>query len=81
VRSGGHPPFRESFFDEIQIQQVDALSMSDAQFQELLDRALSRLSIATHSGEGSLHDLVAAMLDHARRSEFESSAAHPEKRV
>ena len=81
VRSGGHPPFRESFFDEIHIQQVDALSMSDAQLQDLLERALSRLSIATHSGEGVLYDLVTETLEHARRSEFESSAAHREKRI
>lgn len=81
VRSGGHPPFRESFFDEIHIQQTDALSMSDAQLHDLCDHALGRLSVATHSGEGLLENLVTEVLEQARRSEFKSSAAPGEKLV
>lgn len=81
VRSGGHPPFRESFFDEIHIQQTDALSMSDAQLRDLFDRALGQLSVATHSGEGLLYDLVTEVLEQARRTELKPSAASDEKRV
>jgi hypothetical protein len=81
VRSGGHPPFRESFFDEMHIQQTDALSVSDMQLHDLIERTISRLPIATHNGAGKLFDLVTDVLEQARRADRQSSAAHGDKHV
>lgn len=79
LRSGGHPPFRESFFDEIHLQQVDALSLSDSQLHDVVEHAASQLPIATHSGEGALCDLVTEALEHARCVAKAASAADRSK--
>jgi hypothetical protein len=79
LRSGGHPPFRESFFDEIHIQQVDVLSLSDSQLHDLIESMISQLPIATHSGEGALCDLVSEAFEHARRSAPPSNSTRDEK--
>ena len=62
------------------IQLTDSLSLSDSRLHDLFERALSELSIATHTGEGSLYDLVSELLQQARRSDL-PSAAQDEKRL
>ena len=80
-RSGGHPPFRESFFDEVHIQQTDALSISDMQLHDLIERTISQLPIATHNGEGRLFDLVTEVLEQVRHADRQSSTVHGEKHL
>jgi hypothetical protein len=81
LRSGGHPPFRESFFDEMHIQQTDALAIPDKQLHDLIDRTISQLPIATLDGAGRLFNLITEVLEHARHADRQSSASHGEKHL
>lgn len=59
VRSGGHAPFRESFFDEVHIEQTQPLSLAVEELRILLHSALSSLPVVSHSGSGRVSDLIA----------------------
>ena len=67
VRSGGHDPFRESFFDEVRLSAVGVLQLDQAQVQEVimilctaLDAAALRGSpLFTQLHESALRDIAA----------------------
>jgi hypothetical protein len=58
IRSGGHAPFRESFFDEVHIEQIEPLALVGEELRVVLQSALSALPVLSHSGSGGLLELV-----------------------
>ena len=58
IRSGGHAPFRESFFDEVRIEQIEAATLADEELRAVLHSALSRLPVVSHSGSSGLSELI-----------------------
>jgi hypothetical protein len=68
VRSGGHAPFRESFFDEVHLKQVGELTLSPDELRALLECALQELPIVSHSGETDLAHLISEISQGSRGS-------------
>lgn len=69
IRSGGHAPFRESFFDEVHIEQVAPLSLASHEFRAVLECALSSLPVVSHSGSSELSEVI-------QEIQADSSAPH-----
>lgn len=73
VRSGGHAPFRESFFDEVRVELVHALTMSRDAFRALMDCALSRLHVLSHSGTALFTEIIGELQSGHARDETPAS--------
>ena len=58
IRSGGHAPFRESFFDEVHIDQVEPVALEGEELRAVLQSALSQLPVVSHSGSAGLSELI-----------------------
>jgi hypothetical protein len=58
IRSGGHAPFRESFFDEVHIEQIEPVALVGEELRAVLQSALSALPVLSHSGSGALLEMV-----------------------
>jgi hypothetical protein len=58
IRSGGHAPFRESFFDEVRIEQIEPVTLADEELRAAVQSALSQLPVVSHSGSGGLSELI-----------------------
>jgi hypothetical protein len=58
IRSGGHAPFRESFFDEVHIEQIDCIAVVGEELRAVLRSALSALPVLSHNGSGGLSEMI-----------------------
>jgi hypothetical protein len=65
VRSGGHDPFRESFFDEVFVVAVEDLRLSDQQVQDVLITLYKRLGATAVRGTPLFSDLFETALQKA----------------
>lgn len=59
LRSGGHAPFRESYFDEIRIEARDPDAIDPAALERVIETLNSHLSIASHTATGTYADIIA----------------------
>jgi hypothetical protein len=77
LRSGGHAPFKESFFDEVHLQ-AQGLAVSHEDLQEILARLIDTLQVATARAAGvfasSEHLLPSLSNDSPKRSHPETPA-------
>ncbi len=58
-RSGGHAPFRESYFDEVRIETKDAAAIDPAELESLIHDLSHHLCVASHTATGAHADLIA----------------------
>lgn len=68
VRSGGHAPYRESYFDEIQLDAPRATAKPH-EIAQVLETLFKGLSVTSHMGTPYLSELID---DTARRTDRES---------
>jgi hypothetical protein len=81
LRAGGHTPFRESFFDEVRIEEIGDITLSQTELRSVFACTLSRLGVASQSATGWLSDLIAEIQDELRESHRTLSAEIGETRV
>lgn len=74
LRSGGHAPYRESFFDEIRLE-ADTANLEQDELSGLLEPIFQQLSVTSHSGSPLLSTVVAECLKQDRDS-LPSSPRH-----
>jgi hypothetical protein len=58
LRSGGHAPYRESFFDEIRLE-ADAAQLDQSELSGLLEVIFRQLSVTSYSASALLSTVVA----------------------
>lgn len=74
VRSGGHAPFRESFFDEVRLEAKDASSIDSANVEKVLEILNVHLAVVSHTVTGAFADLIA---QRATRTSSSTDSAPP----
>jgi hypothetical protein len=73
LRSGGHAPYRESFFDEIRLE-ADAVHLDQNELSELLEVIFRHLSVTSHSGSPLLSTVVAQVEGSGNGAEHRAQA-------
>ena len=74
VRSGGHAPFRESFFDEVRIETIDEKTPQLEEPQAVLEDLLGLLTVTSHNATS----LFAELIETIRTKSLEESEPLPQ---
>lgn len=57
-RSGGHSPFKESFFDEIRIELIDELTFCEDCARDVLRELCATMHVSTHSSTPRFKQII-----------------------
>ncbi len=62
VRSGGHAPFRESFYDELRVQVREDVAASAGELESVFTTLFCHLGVVSHSADSPFATIIAEVL-------------------
>lgn len=62
LRSGGHAPFRESFYDELRVEVHEDAAASAGELESIFTTLFSHLGVVSHSASSPFATIIAGVL-------------------
>jgi hypothetical protein len=66
VRSGGHAPFRESFFDELRVRVREGATPSAGELESIFSALFSHLGVVSHTAKSPFAEIIADVIAKSR---------------